>query len=588
MSTQRHALLGVLQEHYGHFEPFLEDVMEFLGFQTTEIQKDIGNFMEFGPQRLMIQAQRSQAKTTIAAAFAVWSLIHQPWYRILIISAGGSMASDISTLIVRIVLNMPGLECLRPDRQAGDRTSAEKFDIHYSLKGVEKSASVSCVGITANLQGRRADVLLADDVESAKNARTAPERAKLLELTKDFTSIVQSGRILWLGTPQTSTSIYTSLPARGVQVRIWPGRYPTPEQRTFYGDKLAPLLARRLEAQPSLGAGGGLLKDQGQPIDPVLLGEVALQDKELDQGTPYFQLQHMLCTALTDALRFPLKPEKLVVMDIGEQRRVPVEVTRGMGPQATREFYTGDFSYKLSTPHALSPEVLPLGTVFAYIDPAPGGKNGDETGYAIGAQCSGNIYLLAAGGIPGGYDVDKLDALTALMKQYRVGVVVIEKNMGFGAFREVWTPLLLREHQCSIEDDLVSGKKEARIINTLAPIIGRGSLIVDADVPRQDEAACRRHAASNKTSYSLFFQLAHMSEDSNALVHDDRVDSLEGLCRWLQRSLGQDPKKLVAEAQRETFRRLTSDVRGRYRVDPKPEDRARTFTNLHARLGRRN
>lgn len=163
MSTQRHALLGVLQEHYAHFEPFLEDVMEFLGFQTTEIQKDIGNYMEFGPQRLMIQAQRSQAKTTIAAAFAVWSLIHQPWYRILIVSAGGSMASDISTLIVRIVLNMPGLECLRPDRQAGDRTSAEKFDIHYSLKGVEKSASVSCVGITANLQGRRADILLADD-----------------------------------------------------------------------------------------------------------------------------------------------------------------------------------------------------------------------------------------------------------------------------------------------------------------------------------------------------------------------------------------------------------------------------------------
>ena len=163
MSTQRHALLGVLQEHYGHFEPFLEDVMEILGFQTTEVQKDIGNYMEFGPQRLMIQAQRSQAKTTIAAAFAVWSLIHQPWYRILIVSAGGSMASDISTLIVRIVLNMQGLECLRPDRQAGDRTSAEKFDIHYSLKGVEKSASVSCVGITANLQGRRADILLADD-----------------------------------------------------------------------------------------------------------------------------------------------------------------------------------------------------------------------------------------------------------------------------------------------------------------------------------------------------------------------------------------------------------------------------------------
>ena len=52
-ATQRHAMLQVLQEHYAHFEPFLEDVMDFLGFDTTEIQKDVGNYMEFGPQDLI-------------------------------------------------------------------------------------------------------------------------------------------------------------------------------------------------------------------------------------------------------------------------------------------------------------------------------------------------------------------------------------------------------------------------------------------------------------------------------------------------------------------------------------------------------
>ena len=79
-----------------------------------------------------------------------------------------------------------------------------------------------------------------------------------------------------------------------------------------------------------------------------------------------------------------------------------------------------------------------------------------------------------------------------------------------------------------------------------------------------------------------------MGSGCDQTLTSKRIDALEGLCRWLQRSLGQDPKKLVAEAQRETFRRLTSDIRGRYRVDPKPDERARTFTNLHARLGRRN
>lgn len=155
--------LGIVQEHYSEFVPFLEAVMSMLGFQTTDIQRDIGKFIAYGPDYLMVQAQRSQAKTTIAAAYAVWSLIHKPHYRIMIVSAGGSQASDISTLIVRIIMNMPELEMLRPDQSNGDRTSVEAFDVHYTLKGVEKSPSVKCMGITSNMQGNRADILCADD-----------------------------------------------------------------------------------------------------------------------------------------------------------------------------------------------------------------------------------------------------------------------------------------------------------------------------------------------------------------------------------------------------------------------------------------
>ena len=44
-----------------------------------------------------------------------------------------------------------------------DRDSTKNFDVHGSLKGIDKSASASSVGITANLQGKRADFILADD-----------------------------------------------------------------------------------------------------------------------------------------------------------------------------------------------------------------------------------------------------------------------------------------------------------------------------------------------------------------------------------------------------------------------------------------
>lgn len=233
-ASLRWSQLELLRGHYREFTTFLADVMTLLGFSTTEIQHDIAQYIAHGPQYLMVQAQRGQAKTTIVAAYAVWCLIHDPTYRVLIISAGSTQANEISTLVIRIIMTMDELGCLRPDTNNGDRSSVEAFDVHYSLKGVDKSPSVACVGITAQLQGKRADLLIADDVESAKNSSTAVQRAQLLHLTLDFTSI-SLYRIVWLGTPQSSESIYNTLPARGVSIRVWPGRYPTAEQLDNYG-----------------------------------------------------------------------------------------------------------------------------------------------------------------------------------------------------------------------------------------------------------------------------------------------------------------------------------------------------------------
>jgi hypothetical protein len=311
LANARWAKLRLLQEHYARFEDFLVDAMSDLGFSVTEQQFDIAEWIAYGPQYLMAQAQRSQAKTTIASCFAVWALIHNPHWRVLIISAGGTQAVEISTLIVRLITSMPVLECMRPDKLAGDRTSVEAFDVHHSLKGLDKSPSVACVGIDANLQGKRADILIPDDIESGKNSATPTQRAKLAHITKDFTSICATGRILWLGTPQTQDSIYNTLPSRGVAIRVWPGRFPTHKQMENYGPRLAPRLRRLIEADPGLQQGGGLLGDQGQPTDAQLLDEHALQKKEADQGQAYFQLQHMLSTALSDALRYPLKPSLL-------------------------------------------------------------------------------------------------------------------------------------------------------------------------------------------------------------------------------------------------------------------------------------
>lgn len=538
--------LRLVQEHYKNFLDFLEDVMVMLGFSVTDIQADIAGFLVYGPKWLMVQAQRSQAKTTIAAAFAVWCLIHSPAHRVLIVSAGGTQANEISTLIVRIIMTMDVLECMRPDKMAGDRTSTEAFDVHHSLKGVDKSPSVACVGIGANLQGKRADLLIADDVESAKNSLTAHMRAQLLDLTKDFVSIAV-GRIVWLGTPQSGDSIYNTLPARGVTVRIWPGRYPTVDQMKNYGDHLAPLLVERIKRDPTLQTGGGLLGTQGKPIDPALLDEEKLQAKELNQGEAFFQLQHMLNTRLTDAQRYPLKPEKLVLLDV-TTTLAPMQVIRTVS-QAVKDLMAGDFPFKVSLPHSVSAEMAKYELVWSYVDPAAGGANGDETAYAVGGFLNGNVYLLAVGAVPGGYEDDKLNELADKLLRFPIAGVTIEKNLGYGAFSTIFTTKLVKKATDlgvpvpSIEDDLVTGMKEARIIETLEPVMGRGSLIVTSDCLEEDRLCCARYSSADKQLYSFVYQLAKMQKVRNALVHDDRADAIEGLVRRFQRLLVADQDK---------------------------------------------
>lgn len=561
LALERWAKLYLLQQHYVDFKDFAQDIMVELGFSLTEIQADIADYMVNGPQYIMVQAQRGQAKTTIVACFAVWCLIRSPAHRILIVSAGGTQAVEISTLIVRIVMNVDVLECMRPDKQAGDRASVEAFDVHHSLKGLDKSPSVACVGIEANLQGKRADLLIPDDVESSKNGATAVQRARILDLTRDFTSINSMGRIIWLGTPQTMDSIYNSLPARGVAVRIWPGRYPTPEQEAHYGTYLAPLLVERIRKDPSLQTGGGVLRDQGKPIDTVILPESVLTKKELDQGTPYFQLQHMLNTSLTDAMRHPLKLEQLVtIMDSGG--KFPMAPIRGMTKDHLQEHITAGYPFKTMSPQELGKDFAALQSIGAYIDPAAGGANADETAYAIGGFLNGNIHLLAIGGIPGGYELPKLELLADILCRFKLDWCTIEKNMGFGAFAAVFTPILRRKLQCQVDDDLVSGQKEARIIYTLAPIMGRGSLIVSTNAIREDDERCQVHGVAMRQTYSAFYQMAKLTRDRDSLVHDDRVDALEGLCRKFTVALAQDQGKAIETMRKREHEALMKNPLG--------------------------
>ncbi|AMM44666.1 DNA packaging protein [Xanthomonas phage f20-Xaj] len=569
----RRKKLELLQNHYRHFATFMRDIMKVLGFEPTWMQYDIANYMQYGPHLAMVQAQRGEAKSTIAAIYAVFCLIHDPTHRVLIVSAGGTQASEIATLIQRIILTVPTLECIRPDKNSGDRTSVDAFDVHHSLKGIDKSPSVACIGVTGNLPGKRADLLIADDVESNKNSRTAANRELLLTITLEFSAICTGkpgtpGRILYLGTPQTGDSIYNTLPGRGYDVRIWPGRYPTPAQREHYGPHLAPSIVQRLDADPMLAFGGGPMGDEGQCTDELLAGEQKHQSELRQRGPSSYQLNYMLNTRLMDALRFPLKTENLVVIPGGGDR-FPLTITRGLSNAHQRSFQSSGYGFVMMMPHDMSTETAPVQGVHMQIDPAGGGANGDETAFAVTAFLNSTVYVLAVGAVPGGYDGDGLLELRRIAVKYKPNVINIEKNMGYGAFAKVFLPVLREDrgtekgYKGDIREEFVTGNKEARIIGTLEPVMARGSLVVLESVVEMDHEYTQRYASSGKRQvYSLFHQLAKITQQKGSLAHDDRLDALEGSVRHWVSQLALDQNKAIAKQQQREFQDWINDPTG--------------------------
>lgn len=542
--------LELLQQEYRSFNYFLTDVMGFLGFgDISIIQEDIAEFLQFGPKKSMVQAQRGQAKTTITAAFAVWTLIHNPKARIVIVSSTEETATQISSLIVRIILGMPELECMKPDKTAGDRVSVSSFDIHYSLKGVDKSPSIACSGVSGSMTGWRADLLIADDVEHQKNSMTAKMREQLIERTKEFGAICENGKILYLGTPQSNESIYNSLPQRGYTIRVWPGRYPTPEQLPRYGDNLAPMIIEHIELNPSLQSGGGVLKDQGKNTDPRI-NEQVLQEKEDEYGLSGFQLQYMLNTALSDKEKYPLKTVNIILMNFGE--KAPLALMRNPSIESQNKHFIGSHQFNTSNAIIIDNNFEKLKSKIMYIDPAGGGANNDETGYCVAGFLNGNIYVSEIGGLPGGYNPSVLQKLADIAKANNVDMVKIEKNFGYGAFKEVFAPVLLQTHRCGIEDDMVSGQKEKRIINVLEPVLGRGSLIFHSNTIDQDIMCSSVHPIHERQSYSLFYQLNKVNYIKDSLKHDDRLDALAGAVHHFARTL-QIPqtREMMERAERE-------------------------------------
>ena len=250
----------------------------------TRAQYAIADYLQHGPKRLQIQAFRGVGKSWITGAFVLWTLFNDPERKIMIISASKERADNMSIFLQKLIIETPWLSHLRP---TGDdaRWSRVSFDVKCSP---HQAPSVKSVGITGQLTGSRADLMVLDDIEVPSNSMTELMREKLLQLVTESESILtpkQDSRIMFLGTPQTTFTIYRKLAERNYRPFVWTASYP--RDKTNYEGLLAPQLQEDIDngAEP------------WDVTDPDRFDNDDLLEREAAMGRSNFMLQFMLDTS---------------------------------------------------------------------------------------------------------------------------------------------------------------------------------------------------------------------------------------------------------------------------------------------------
>lgn len=497
------------------FRNFLFVCWKHLGLpDPTPLQYDISQFLQNGPKRAIVMAFRGVGKSWICSAYVVHQLLLDPSKNILVVSASKTRSDDFSTFTLRLIHEIPVLESLKP--RDGQRFSKISFDVGPAP--ASHAPSVKSLGITSQLTGSRADIIVADDVEVANNSATQGMRDKLSDQVKEFDAIIKplkTSRILFLGTPQCEDSIYTKLRERGYETRVWPSEYVGHKKNdTIYEGAIAPFINDATTDD-----------NIGRSTEPLRFNDIDLEERKLSYGRSGYALQFLLNPRLSDADRYPLKINDLIVQDLDNDVAHEKYVWASGPDQVIDNIpnmgFNGDRYYRpLET---LGDMVDYTGSVMS-IDPSGRGK--DETAYSVVKMLNGFLFVHDCNGIKGGYGDNVLKELSLIAKRFKVNEVIIESNMGDGMFTELLKPVINAIYPVTINEVRHHIQKEKRIIDTLEPVLNAHRLVVDPIVVKNDFKSIVSYPIESQNRYALFYQLSRITREKGSLLQDDRLDAL--------------------------------------------------------------
>ncbi len=542
-------MTDVINALQGDFKLFLQALWEQLGLPSpTRAQYAIADYLQHGPKRLQIQAFRGVGKSWITGAFVLWTLFNDPERKIMIISASKERADNMSIFLQKLIIETPWLSHLQP-KSDDSRWSRISFDVACSP---HQAPSVKSVGITGQLTGSRADLMILDDIEVPGNSMTELMREKLLQLCTEAESILtpkSDSRIMYLGTPQTTFTVYRKLAERNYRPFVWPSRYPRKDNLSKYDGLLAP------QIQEDLDSG----VEEWACTDPDRFDHEDLLEREASMGRSNYLLQFQLDTSLSDAEKFPLKMSDLIVTSVNPSEAPDNCVWCSDPSNLIKDLPTvglpGDYFY---SPMQLCGEWTPYTETICSVDPS--GRGSDETAAAFISQKNGFLYLHEMRAYRDGYsDNTLLDILRGCGK-YNASTLLIESNFGDGIVAELFKKHIQQtKQQIFIEETRANVRKEDRIIDSLEPVLNQHRLICDRKVVEWDYNSNKNAAPEERLLYMLFYQMSRMCREKGAVKHDDRLDCLAQGVKYYTDALSISAQEAINTRKREDWDSLLED-----------------------------
>lgn len=195
------------------FALFLKLWNEEQKYTTPSIHYNIVEWLETswntGQKRLVLLAFRACGKSTLVGLYSAWLLWQDPDLRILVLAADSSLACKMVRSIKKIIEKHPLTTHLKPTKT--DQWAADRFTINRQRE--LRDPSVLAAGVTMNITGSRADVIIYDDVEVPNTSDSPDKRENLRDRLRESNFILSpNGLQLYIGTPHSYFSIYAKTP----------------------------------------------------------------------------------------------------------------------------------------------------------------------------------------------------------------------------------------------------------------------------------------------------------------------------------------------------------------------------------------